>query len=247
MRPVRKGLSPRQTDFSDYADAKPELIARLGHYCSYCERRIATNLAVEHIQPKDGPHGHPGLIGTWTNFLLACVNCNSAKGRKEVVLADLLFPDRDNTFASYEYTPDGKVKVSSGITPAQAIMAGATLKLVGLDKYPQKIVDSNGDPVAIDRVAQRMECWAIALESLQDFIQAPAAAKQVLIRAVVRTAVASGAFSIWMTVFHAYSDVRIELIRAFDGTQDSGCFDMNTANSVTPSPNVDNLPYGGKC
>ncbi len=246
MRPVHKGLSPRQTDFPDYADAKPELIARLGHYCSYCERRIATNLAVEHIKPKDGPHGHPRLIGTWTNFLLACVNCNSAKGRKKVVLADLLFPDRDNTFACYEYTPDGKVKVSGGISPTQARMASATLELVGLDKYPTRIVDSNGDPVAIDRVAQRMECWAIANESLQDFIQVPTAEKHQFIRAIVRVAVASGAFSIWMTVFHAYSDVKIELIKAFNGTQHSGCFDMTTAMNITPSPNVDNLPYGGK-
>ena len=247
MRPVSKGLSPRQTDYPDYADAKPELIARLGHYCSYCERRIATNLAVEHIQPKDGQHGHPGLIGAWTNFLLACVNCNSAKKDKEVVLSELLFPDRDNTFACYEYTPDGKVKVSAGITHAQARMAAATLKLVGLDKYPKKIVDSNGDPVAIDRVAQRMECWAIAQDSLQDFIQAPVGAKQIFIRAVVRTAVASGAFSIWMAVFHAYSDVKIELIRAFAGTQGSGCFDMHTGTTITPSPNLDNLSHGGKC
>lgn len=48
MRPVCRGPSPRKQDFANYDDAKPDLVSRLGLYCSYCERRIATNLAVEH-------------------------------------------------------------------------------------------------------------------------------------------------------------------------------------------------------
>ena len=47
-----------------YAQAKPDLINRMGHYCSFCERRISTNFAVEHIQPKKGQYAHPHLIGT---------------------------------------------------------------------------------------------------------------------------------------------------------------------------------------
>ncbi len=117
MRPVRRGASPRTTDFADYAQAKPELVSRLGSYCSYCERRIPTNLAVEHLQPKRGPSGHPDLAGRWENFLLACVNCNSTKGDKPVVLADVLLPDRDNTFAAYTYTEDGKVSVVASLRP----------------------------------------------------------------------------------------------------------------------------------
>lgn len=62
MRPVRRGSSPIANDFNRYEDAKTDLISRiskghlkerhLGSYCSYCERRIETNLAVEHIEPK---------------------------------------------------------------------------------------------------------------------------------------------------------------------------------------------------
>src|SRR5690348_5769226 len=95
MRPVCRGAAPQAHDFDPYDAAKPYLVGRMGLYCSYCERRVVTQLAVEHIQPKKGPHGHPHLIGRWENYLLACVNCNSAKGDKNVVLADVFLPDRD--------------------------------------------------------------------------------------------------------------------------------------------------------
>jgi 5-methylcytosine-specific restriction endonuclease McrA len=105
MRPVRRGLSPLSLDYADYQNAKPDLVARLGPYCSFCERPVFTQLAVEHIQPKGLPQYAP-LIGRWTNFLLACVNCNSTKKVKNVVLADVLLPDRDNTSAVFCYLPD---------------------------------------------------------------------------------------------------------------------------------------------
>src|SRR5262245_42023705 len=106
MRPVRRGSSPLKHDFEDYTDAKPYLVGRLGPYCSYCERRVATMLAVEHIQPKDNP-AYRTLIGRWDNFLLACVNCNSAKKVKDVMLDRIFLPDRDNTFAALAYSADG--------------------------------------------------------------------------------------------------------------------------------------------
>ncbi|NOQ13247.1 MAG: HNH endonuclease, partial [Methyloprofundus sp.] len=62
MRPVRRGASPKAEDYEDYSDAKTDLISRISSgqfkerhiaaYCSYCERKIDTNLAVEHIEPK---------------------------------------------------------------------------------------------------------------------------------------------------------------------------------------------------
>jgi 5-methylcytosine-specific restriction endonuclease McrA len=89
MRPIRRGSSPRQADFTNYREALPDLVGRLGMYCSYCERRIPTQLAVEHIQPKGLPASQ-ALQGRWENFLLACVNCNSIKKDKPVSLADLI-------------------------------------------------------------------------------------------------------------------------------------------------------------
>jgi 5-methylcytosine-specific restriction endonuclease McrA len=78
MRPVFRNASPQADDYDDYRHSFPELVGRIGMYCSYCERRIATNLAVEHIQPKSLP-AYAHLAGRWNNFLLGCVNCNSTK------------------------------------------------------------------------------------------------------------------------------------------------------------------------
>ena len=119
MRPVKRGDSPIIGDYDKYEKAKTELISRLDSYCSYCERKIVTNLAVEHIEPKAGTYGQPKLEGCWTNFLLACVNCNSTKGSKQVLFNALFFPDRDNTFFAFEYLADGSVIPSAQLTGYQ--------------------------------------------------------------------------------------------------------------------------------
>ncbi len=104
-------------EYDNHRDAFEELTARIGMFCSYCERRIPTFLAVEHIQPK-GLLAYAHLRGTWDNFLLGCVNCNSTKGDQDVVPAELLLPDRDNTAAAYEYTMDGTITISAWLTAA---------------------------------------------------------------------------------------------------------------------------------
>lgn len=92
MRPVDKGAAPAV--YTRYQDAGPDLQVRIGDYCNYCERQIETNLAVEHVRPKS----HVAALRTdWTNFLLACVNCNSSKGDTPVNLPDYFWPDADNT------------------------------------------------------------------------------------------------------------------------------------------------------
>ncbi|MDX7992174.1 HNH endonuclease [Xenorhabdus littoralis] len=244
MRPIRRGNSPQLTDFDSYRDAQPELIGRLGSYCSYCERKIVTNLAVEHIQPKGGPDGHPALIGRWDNFLLACTNCNSIKKDKSVKLDNLLLPDRDNTFYAYQYTPDGKVLVSDRLKPDVSQFAEETLKLVGLDKPISNHTDSNGESVAIDRAAQRMEAWGLA-EVAKSYIAADP--DHIPLKEMAASlAEQTGFFSVWMTVFANDSDMKVRLIKAFKGTESSGCFELENGSSITPSPNRDSLPYGGK-
>ncbi|MBI3309995.1 MAG: HNH endonuclease [Serratia liquefaciens] len=244
MRPVRKGISPNgQVDFDSYKKAYSHLVGRIGGYCSYCERRIATNLAVEHIQPKDGPHGHPDLIGRWSNFLLACVNCNSTKGDKEVVLSDLLLPDRDNTFLAYSYSADGKVAPAPQLSPAQQTIAKKTLSLTGLDKKVSQIFDDNGKVVALDRESQRKEAWGTAQEALNDVVNNPGNAAVLRLTAVL--AKETGFFSIWMTVFSGQPTMLLRIIEAFEGTAASGCFDAVGVSSM-PAPNPDRLANGSK-
>ncbi|HDU7917925.1 TPA: HNH endonuclease [Serratia marcescens] len=244
MRPVRKGVSPNDNiDFDDYKKAFPHLVGRIGSYCSYCERRIATNLAVEHIQPKDGQYGHPGLTGRWSNFLLACVNCNSTKGAKEVILANLLLPDRDNTFFAYVYSADGKVAPATQLSPEKQVMAQKTLSLTGLDKKISQILDENGKAVALDRESQRMQVWGQAQTALADVNSAPD--NERLKHWIIEAAKATGFFSIWVTVFAGNPDMCLRFIAAFEGTAESGCFDA-AGIPVVPSQNPDGWQSGAK-
>jgi uncharacterized protein (TIGR02646 family) len=242
VRPVKRGASPKTDDFADYADARLYLIGRLGSYCSYCERKINTQLAVEHIQAKALP-AYAHKIGEWGNFLLACVNCNSTKRDKDVILADVFLPDRDNTFIAFQYTPDGKVQPANGIAAGLANKAKDTLALSGLDKKINAVFDENGKQIAIDRVSQRMEAWLIAEDAKNDVNANPA--NQAVRNGAVRTALASGFFSIWMTVFCDDADMLNRLIDAFPGTRGSGCFDAK-CKPISPAPNPDLLPEGGK-
>lgn len=243
MRPIRRRSAPRPADYADYTDAKPSLIARLGMYCSYCERRIPTNLAVEHIQPK-GLNQYAHLAGRWENFLLACVNCNSDKGSQDVILSRVLLPDRDNTFAALDYREDGQVSAAPGLNPRERRQAAALLKLTGLDRTAGKSRDQNEEAVALDRKSQRMQVWAKALVAAEDLRGDPG--NQALRRCVVELARESGYFSIWMKVFERDAELRNRLIAAFPGTRESGCFDPATTRPVRPAPNPDRLPHGGK-
>ncbi len=243
MRPVRRGDIPPGLTIRYYEDAKPDLVSRLGRYCSYCEREIATVLAVEHIQPK-GLAAYAHLELEWTNFLLACVNCNSTKKDKDVVLADVLLPDRDNTLAVFSYSDDGSIEIKHGVvgTPLE-VQARRTLSLTGLDKRYSKVVDSNGNAVALDRIAQRVEAFGEAKVALSLYEAQPT---EVTISAIVMLAKARGYFSIWYQVFEAIPAVVTRLIQAFPGTSDSGCFRAHDGFVVSPSPNWDGLPNGAR-
>jgi len=244
MRPTRRGASPRIRDFTNYRDALPDLVSRLGRYCSYCERPMLAQLAVEHIQPKGLP-AYQNLIGRWDNFLLACVNCNSTKQDKDVVLSDVLLPDRDNTFSAYLYDASGGVQVSPRLSRSDQTLARSTLTLVGLQRPAAADADANGRLIALDRIKQRHEAWRLA-EYARDNLLAMRPGDAVVIDALVFLALATGFFSVWMEVFRDDLSIRNRLIDAFPGTRDSGCFDSQTTAPVQPAPNPDQLPNGGK-
>lgn len=249
MRPIHRGDSPQPNDFADYRDAFGPLVGRIGPYCSYCERLIPTQLAVEHIQAKNpaGPYAH--LEGRWTNYLLGCTNCNGTKGDKDVQLNAVFLPDRDNTFAAFEYTKDGKVVPAANLDARGRTMAEETLKLTGLEKPWNEVADENGELVYVDRVSERMTIWIMAESFRTDLQESPTPA---LKRAIVKNAQTSGLFSIWMKVFEHDQEIRHMLIHGitqasqfygFKGTAED-CFDAQT-QPVTPRP-PNGLPHGGK-
>ncbi|MGB8701386.1 MAG: HNH endonuclease [Thermosynechococcaceae cyanobacterium] len=217
MRPVERGLAPRT--YAKYGDAIGDLEARLGLYCSYCERRLPTSLAVEHVVPKAL---NPGLETEWTNFLLGCTNCNSVKGDTPVDVEDFLWPDRDNTFLAFEYAKGGFVRLATNTNKEQKEKAKALLNLVGLQRHQASGWDN---PAPRDkRWQQREEIWAVAEKCRKNFesLKQTDDAKNL----VLEVAHGYGFFSVWMTVFDVYPDIKRGLVQGFLGTALS-CFDAD--------------------
>ncbi len=211
MRPVERGAPPKNEtglpkEFKDYKFARPDLINRIGEYCSYCEMHLDASLAIEHVKPK--VH-HPSHALRWDNFLLACTNCNSIKGSSDIDPEDYYWPDKDNTALILEYQEDGIVRAKRTLPPGPRKKAENTIELTGLDRTPV------GNPTASDRRwLNRMEAWDIAMDSLNDLREAD---NPPMRRQIVRCAQAKGFWSVWMTVFRDDVDMRKRLIEAFPG------------------------------
>jgi uncharacterized protein (TIGR02646 family) len=216
MRPVDKGLAP--AEYADYRDAGSDLQTCIGEYCSYCERRIETHLAVEHIQPKSRL---AALRNAWSNFLLGCVNCNSCKGHSRISLRDYLWPDSDNTLRALEYTDGGLIRPNPALSRTFRAKARATIKLTGLDRVPGNVEVRRRPSKADRRWLRRVEAWQLAVKDRQRLVTNDSPEVRELI---VENAVARGMFSIWWTVFTGEADMRRRLREAFVGT-DGGSFD----------------------
>jgi hypothetical protein len=183
--------------------------------------RLDSGLAVEHVKPKK-PEGSDGNIQEreldWHNFLLACPNCNSTKGNKDVILDDYLWPDKDNTFRAFTYSEGGIITPSNELSAELQSKANATIKLTGLDKCP------HNDPKASDRRwINRREVWDIAVRNREHLSQNENDSFRELI---VNSMTGRGYWSIWMTVFQDDSDMLQRFIKALPGTADD-CFDHN--------------------
>jgi len=228
MRPVTRGKAPKT--FKEYGEAIGDLEVRLGTYCSYCERRLPTSLAVEHVVPKNR---EPSLKTTWDNFLLACTNCNSVKLDQPTNKRDFLWPDVDNTLRAYTYSVGGFVTVAAGLTAAHNRMAKKLMDLVGLDRYKAA---GNPSPARRDkRWQQRKDAWdaaVLAKAKLAELGDAPAARDLVFIAAE-----GYGFFSVWMTVFSDHKAIKQGLIQRFKGTA-TDCFDANSAPMKRPKGRI---------
>lgn len=223
MRPVAKGGAP--SAYTSFRDAKPDLVARIGEYCCYCERQIETHLAVEHVIPRSQ---RPSSAVKWVNFVLSCVNCNSCKLDSRVTLGMHLWPHRDNTLRAFEYRVGGVVAVHAGLSPAMQTKANATIQLVGLDKMPGA---AGREPTNADnRWLKRQQAWTLAQQKRLDLL---ANDTPELRTAIVDVAVSRGMFAIWWTVFAGDVDLRRRLRAAFVGTCPS-CFDANENPQARP-------------
>lgn len=164
MRPVDRGDVPlddsgQPKKFREYQYARGDLIDRMGQYCSYCETHLGASLHIEHVKPK--VH-NPDHELRWSNFLLACANCNPTKGDANIDLDDYYWPDKDNTFRAIEYREGGLVQAHPNLSLEQRTKAEETIKLTGLKKTP------GNDPKASDRRwSNRRDAWKKAKRSLR--------------------------------------------------------------------------------
>lgn len=243
MRPVDKGAPPARYTGDGYTKARGNLLERIGPYCSYCERRLAHDVEVDHVQPKN-PKNRSNQIpapDAWENLLLACKNCNARKSNKPINPNKILLPDRDNTAYAFMYGQDGQVFPNPKLPSDISRMAQALIDLVGLNAgfKKGKVKQSN-----LEGWAQRREVWLIAEDALDDLRMIP---QHRMRRRILSEAVGRGCFSIWMSVFrqdlHGKS-LLCQLIAAFPGTA-TNCFDgVGLPVAAQRPPN--GLPGAGK-
>lgn len=212
MRPVERGDVPLDDSgqavlYSDYKDARDDLISRMGDYCSYCEVALHSQIDVEHVRPKSL---NPDLELSWDNFLLACGNCNSIKSNKAIALDDYYWPDQDNTSRAFVYEPDEPPQTSADVDVDEDL-AASTLELTGLDRVP-------GHPNLSDRDRRwlkRFDAWGVAREVSESIARNDTDETREL---AIMVAQGFGFWSVWMTVFQDDLDMRRRLINAFSGT-----------------------------
>lgn len=216
MRPVNKGASP-YTTIREYSEALPYLEERIGLYCSYCGMPIIHVPEIEHISSKSAG----GDLTNWDNLLLGCKYCNSRK--KAHVnpgnVDDFLWPDKYNTALAFIYE-NGIPKVNSTdlgrIDPTGSALAKAQnlFTLVKLDNKPtlhkrdRRFHERNK---AYELARESLSDWEKGKENYPDHIDG-------LKHQIVRTAKATGFFSIWTTVFADEPEMLNALINAFPGT-----------------------------
>lgn len=222
MRPVKKGEVPKDDNgsdivFKEYARSRRYLIDRIGEYCSYCERKIQANLAVEHVQPKDS---NPDLALSWDNFLLACTNCNSTKGDKVVVLKNFVWPDTDPTFDYFSYDESGVVKVSGNVVDQDLRKKiEETIKLVGLQKLPPKSGTVEWEEASDRRNEHRRKAYINSERCRDVYRKASEAEKNSMLDLIKIVVIADGFWTIWMNAFEEFPEMVDTLRDCIPGTR----------------------------
>ncbi len=213
MRPITKGEWPigpdgHPIDFFEHGEARPELIQRIGDYCSYCEMHLPY-LHVEHMQPKGVV---PGVALNWNNFLLACPSCNSIKGHAYLNINDYYWPDTHNTHLLFDFLPGGIVVMKSGYSAdIDTTRVENTFKLTGLGRY------AHNTTIDDRRWLKRKEAEDKAvLVALHYYVSC--GMPESYIPSIVSMATGSGFLSVWMKVFESYPEVQDALIEGFAGT-----------------------------
>ncbi len=213
MRPIDKGID--RGPFNPYSKAQGPLIEQIGRYCSYCERWVASAIHIEHKQPKSL---YPDLKFLWSNFLLACSNCNSAKSNTLLNLDDYVWPDTDDTYRAFSYDSEGRVFPNELLNDDEFAAAKKTLLLVGLNKHPDTSAAYSQMPTSKDkRWLDRKQEWDRA-SRYYGMVQTGKVEIGFFLE-LIPDLVSKGQFSIWMRVFESYPEIKEIIINSFSNTR----------------------------
>ncbi len=207
MRPITKGDWPTDPhtgaslNFKNWKKAIQILKIRTGEYCHLCEMKVTNPIAIEHIKHKEA---YPRLQGSWINFLLSCNYCNSRKGQNLLLnpyRRHYFWPHLHNTLLKFEYGLDGLTHPHRALNPQDQARAQRTIDLYKLDAANT----STGDVDQRHRL--RLAALRIAIDRKIEFEKGICT-----VSAIVDSAVLSGFFAVWYTVFQHTIAVRDALI-----------------------------------
>lgn len=198
MRAIDKGLSTNT--YTKYGDARHDLAAIIGYYCSYCEMGTNNMIEVEHIHPIN--HGGDEL--NWDNFLLSCKYCNTVKSNRNLNRTGYFWPDIDNTDLLFEYFLDSRVlDVNTVLSVPIQNNAKALIDLVGLDRYP----GNENEPTEADtRWILRDEALIVAKNSYNNWYliksetDTGSPIRIIMAQQIAQTSLI-GFYSVWCKVF----------------------------------------------
>jgi hypothetical protein len=221
MRPVvvlpRFASSGAPAEFDPSGSAKQELTDEIGTFCSFCGKYNSRSaLHVEHIRGKKCKDAADNYIYDhlkfrWDNFLLACINCNSVKGNKDVVALNSFLPNINNLLHFVDILSGGLIEVKNSVTGENLARTRAFIDLVGLDRVPGHPRHSPKD----DRWDNRLKAYDLALRHLHKYT---AEVRTTDIETIIDLAGKTGFFCVWYSVFNLHFEVKEALVK---GTTDS--------------------------
>ena len=217
MRPIVRGRKPSGLVMKHWQDAAEPLRARIGSYCSYCEKPLSDITDVEHVQPKKY---YPNRKLEWENFLLACSSCNRIKGAKpQDALSNYVLPDSENPLLYLQYHPLQLPTAHRPSDPAGEQRMARTIELVGLAR------DKTTQPRATGkdrRWIQRQDVWKTALKARDIYDRNPSKMADPDYEFILKKLiVASAFFSVWLSVFQGVPSVVSLILDSFPGTDRS--------------------------
>ena len=127
----RQGVGNRPTD-SRWREFHSDLCRAFSELCAYCEE--TTGGAVDHFMPKSK---FPELVYEWSNWVLACPECNQSKGDRwpddgyvDPCASDYL--ERPETFFDFN-TRTGRLRPKDNLPSRQRQKAWQTINDIGLN------------------------------------------------------------------------------------------------------------------